>query len=329
MNTIEIQLPEGKVILLKQADGFNVKLESKTDNYIYKFECFTTYPIEIINKIIDIKGFCALCDEIQRDQLHSYIQKPLETVIFSHFVIDDFKGKRILDFGCGAGNSTVIIGRTFKESEVIGVELSSKFLELAEMRKQFYNLDNVSFRPSINGTDLPENIGNFDYIVLNAVYEHLLPIERKIVFHKLWERLKSGGSLIINETPHRWFPVETHTTEGFPLINYLPDRMVYYFVKRFSKKARNLSWSELLRAGIRGGSVKELMRILKIKDTSASILQPSKLGIRDRIELFDKSLADDRLSRFSRKLLFLFLKLLKYTTGVILTPTLSFVIKKG
>ncbi len=328
MSDIQIQLPEGKVVIDKKNDNFHIKLEPSKKTYILQYECNTSYTIELINKIIEIKGFGALCDDIKRDQLYSYIQKPLENVILSHFEKSEFKGKRILDFGCGAGNSTVILGRMFQDSQIVGVELSEKLLELAEKRKQFYNLTNVFFTPSKSETELPDNLGNFDFVILNAVYEHLLPRERKIIFPLLWNLLISGGHLIINETPHRWFPVETHTTEGFPLINYLPDKVVYFLVKRFSKKTNESSWNGLLRGGIRGGSVNELIKILRSDNIDVKLLKPSKLSFRDRIDVFDKSLADDRLSPFVRKTLYYSLKILKFMTGITLTPTLAFVLKK-
>ena len=38
----------------------------------------------------------------------------------------------------------------------------------------------------------------------------------------IWAHLKSGGVLFLNQTPHRYFPVEHHTT-NLPMINYFPD----------------------------------------------------------------------------------------------------------
>ena len=319
---------ENKVLLTKQGNLYKIELNNNNAFIIKK--CLISYPIELINKIIEIKGIESLCDDIQRDQKYSYIQKPLENLIFSHYDKQDFYKKRILDFGCGAGNSTVILGRILKKTEIVGVELDNKLLDLAEHRKSFYKLSNIKFCASKSGTELPADIGRFDFIFMNAVYEHLLPNERKIFFPTIWNLLNNNGSLLINETPHKWFPVETHTTEVLPFINYLPDKIVHFIVNNFSKrlKKEKFIWEQLLRSGLRVGSVKELTKILKLNRCKFELLTPVKLGIKDRVELFNRSLEDDWLSPQKRKILYKILKLIKITTGIILTPTLTFVIKK-
>ena len=82
---------------------------------------------------------------------------------------------------------------------------------------------------------LPADIGQFDYIILSAVYEHLLPSERPALLTLLWSHLRPGGVIFLAQTPYRWFPVELHTT-GLPLINYLPDRLALACARRFSKR---------------------------------------------------------------------------------------------
>jgi hypothetical protein len=42
---------------------------------------------------------------------------------------------------------------------------------------------------------------------------------------ELWRQLRLGGILFLNQTPHRYYPLEHHTT-GLPLLNYLPERAV-------------------------------------------------------------------------------------------------------
>lgn len=329
MGKSEIEYKEGKVIIEKIGDKTRILLKPNT-NFSGIKECVTDYPLELIKKIIEAKGYFSLCDDIQRDQHYEYIQKPLEYLIFSHFDKSDFDNKRILDFGCGAGNSSVIIGRFFKNTEIIGVELNGALIELANKRKEHHKLSNIHFFQSKNGTELPDNLGTFDFIFLNAVYEHLLPDERKILFPTLYDLLNTNGSILINETPHRWFPVETHTTEGLPLINYFPDKIAHFFVKKFSNRYDNkyLTWKELQRAGIRGGSVNEVRKILRRTGKSVKILTPKMNGIKDRVDLFDKSLDNNRLSPTKKKILFEGLKIIKILTGIILTPTLAFVMKK-
>src|SRR5262249_32482386 len=107
--------------------------------------------------------------------------------------------------------------------------------------------------------------------VLSAVYEHLLPDERRILLPRIWSRLKPGGVLFINQTPHRYSPVEMHST-GLPLINYLPDGLAYRITKRFSKRIKgDEDWPALLRGGIRGATIGEILRAL---GDDAALLEP-------------------------------------------------------
>src|SRR3712207_8585357 len=45
------------------------------------------------------------------------------------------------------------------------------------------------------GTDVPAGLGRFDHVVLCAVYEHLLPAERRGLLPQLWSLLEPGGLL--------------------------------------------------------------------------------------------------------------------------------------
>lgn len=66
------------------------------------------------------------------------------------------------------------------------------------------------------------------------------------------------GVLFVTETPCRWFPVETHTTGGLFLLNYLPDPWALRVARRFSRRGLQAAdWNGLLRDGIRGGSTRD------------------------------------------------------------------------
>ena len=84
--------------------------------------------------------------------------------------------------------------------------------------------------------------GSFDLINLNAVFEHLLPAERRSLLPELWRRLANNGRLVLTETPWRWFPIETHTTSR-PLMNYLPDRLALAVARRSGHYGPDLTWT--------------------------------------------------------------------------------------
>lgn len=250
--------------------------------------CETSYPLELIQSILEVKGVAWVCDEISRDQDPGSIQRFFENDFLPYVGAGDFEGKRILDFGCGSGSSTMVLARMFPRSEIVGVELSPEYLRIARQRQRFYGYENVSFLQSPAGTTVPDGLGQFDFIVMSAVFEHLLPDERRIVMPRLWAHLRIGGCLLLNQTPHRFFPFESHTT-GLPLINYLPDRLAHFVARRFSPRELGMeSWESLLRKGIRGATEREILESFgeAASDSLPALLAPRRPGYRDRVDVW-------------------------------------------
>lgn len=290
----------------------------------------TSYSLELIEHVLRVKGPAYLCDEIRRDEDPSCIQNSYHWGILSYRGEADFAGKRLLDFGSGSGASSVVLARMFPEAEILGVELVAEFVELAQHRVEFYGLrDRVSFEVSLDSNTLPPDIGSFDYVILSAVYEHLLPRERQVILPLLWSHLERGGMVFLNQTPYRWFPVETHTT-GLPLINYMPDRLAHYFACRFSRRVSlDKSWTDLLRMGIRGGTVREITTILDrgVGRAGAELINPSRLGVEDHIDLWCQ-LSSTKRRPFIKKLMKYIFRGIRAMTNVTVIPSLSLGIKK-
>lgn len=290
----------------------------------------TSYPFQLIEKILDVKGPAFLCDEIMRDESPECLQNSFYYSILGHINDEQLNGKKILDFGCGCGASTMVLNRMFPNSQIVGVELESKFLDIAILRAAHYKIHGCTkFLLSPDGESLPPDLGEFDFIILNAVYEHLLPQEREALLPLLYRHLKPDGILFFNETPYRWFPIELHTTSGLIFINYMPDVIASYYARRFSKrKLMEDDWPTLLRKGIRGGSVGEILTILAKHQYHPLLMTPNHLGLKDRIDMwYEESRSKPRYLAI-KKLLFLFFRLIKVVTGRILLPTLSLALKK-
>jgi 2-polyprenyl-3-methyl-5-hydroxy-6-metoxy-1,4-benzoquinol methylase len=326
---ISLKNKDAKVFVEALPSGKNkISIELlNNDQFIPQNTCETKYPIDLIEKILDTKGPNRLCDEILRDESPDYVQKNLQFDILGYFDEEEFANKRLLDFGCGCGASTMILARMFPKTEIVGIELEERLLNVAKARANYYGYEKLELIISPNADKLPSGLGYFDSIVLSAVYEHLLPRERELLLPEIWSILKPGGILLINQTPHRYFPVELHTTSGLPLINYMPDRVAYYYAQYFSRrKLKNNSWEMLLRRGIRGGSVKEIMRILNKCPGIPILLDPSKYGTNNRIDLWyvksSKSAIIKKSFRFTTNLI-------KLLTGKFILPSLALAIKKN
>ena len=216
----------------------------------------------------------------------------------------------------------------FPQTDIVGVELVREHVELARRRARFCGSDNLTFEQSPDGSSLPPGAGDFDFIVLSAVYEHLLPDERRTLLPLLWKHLRPGGILFIDQLPYRWSPMEKHTT-GLPLLNYLPDRWVHSLATRYGREAgRPLSWEDLLRKGIRGGSPRQILATLDAAAGDAELLEPARLGLADRIDLWHAVSSGTRWPAVKTGMKAA-LKLVKRTTGATVVPYVSLAIAKA
>lgn len=286
----------------------------------------TAYSVDLIRRTLAVTGPFALCDEIARDESPEYTGAALKWALLSYLGEDHFANKRILDFGCGSGASTVTLGRMFPSASLVGVELRPAQVELAAARADFLGVRNATFHVSPDGTQLPPNLGKFDFIVLCAVFEHLLPQERTALLPALWDALATGGVLFLRETPHRYFPIETHTT-GLPLINYLPDSAARWTIRAFSKQWGQLEWPELLRAGVRGATEREILRTLKPCAGTPRVLSPSRLGVEDRIDLWYLTAEKTRHAR-TKRMIYRASKRLRRLAGIEFAPYLELALQK-
>jgi 2-polyprenyl-3-methyl-5-hydroxy-6-metoxy-1,4-benzoquinol methylase len=284
----------------------------------------TSYPESLIETIYSMKGMYA-CDEIMREEDPRYVEHYLRHEVLGYVEPAEFAGKRVLDFGCGSGASTLVLGRMLPPCEIVGIELEEKLLGIARMRAEFRGVKGVRFLQSPSADSFPAGLGLFDYVIFSAVFEHLLPNERPALLPQIWSHVKPGGILFLNQTPHRWAPIEIHTT-GLPLINYLPDGLALRMA-RLSKRVRpEDDWETLLRAGIRGGTVREILGILAASGSPPILLQPRK-SVGDQLDLWYGKLSPRHA--WLKQSVWLSLKVLKTVSGVELTPELALALRKA
>jgi SAM-dependent methyltransferase len=321
---------EGRLVISELDDGqFRIEAEpSRSDLFVPRKKLDTRYPLSLIRQIFDAKGVAWACDEIARDEDPNYVAKYLFDDLFAYFEPAELNGARILDFGCGSGASTAILARAFPDSRVIGVELCSDLLAIARSRVEFHRLSNVDLHLSPSNEALPDRLGHFDFVILSAVYEHLLPAERPVLLKKLWACLKPGGYLFVDQTPNRIFPFELHTTM-LPLINYLPDKLAHLYARKYSRTAIPAgSWEALLRSGIRGATVREILATLRTSGGVAELQRPNKAGCKDRVDLWLRSTNRQHLFAVKRAVASI-LKVVDKLSGVCVVPLLALAIRKG
>ena len=288
--------------------------------------CRTRYPRELIELIYTHRGTGFLCNEIARDEDERYVAWELRHDTLAYCDPESMRGRRILDFGCGAGASSMILTRLFLGAQIVGIELNPQSLEIARARREFYGYANIEFHQSPSGTEVPAELGQFPLIVFSAVFEHLLPHERPVILDQIWRLLEPGGTLILDQTPHRYSPIEKHTT-GLPLINFLPLSLATVCARRFSPRVSpSLSDQDLLRGGIRGGTAGEVIDLLRRQGHAPRLLKPSRLGLHSHADLWYAISIKGR-PNLPKRILRMACRALE-ACGIIYTPALSLGLRK-
>ncbi|HRI03754.1 MAG TPA: class I SAM-dependent methyltransferase [Pyrinomonadaceae bacterium] len=316
---------DGELQIIEMDNGLRrVTVRPADDSqFVPIYSCETTYPTDLIEKILAVKGIAWVCDELGRDEDPNYVSKYLLNDLAAYFAPSDIAGKRVLDFGCGSGASTAILAREYPDAEFTGVELRADLLEIAKARSAHYGLKNCSFIVSPDGSSLPPDLGEFDIVIMSAVVEHLLPNERPIILPLLWNRVKPGGYLFLDQTPYRYFPIELHTTM-LPFINYLPDSLAFVYAKTFSKRINaGETWESLLRQGIRGATEKEIKKLLANSEMLICLGE-----VNDRIDLWLRNTNPNNMAA-AKRLTKGVLKLLYKTTGICMVPDLALAFRKS
>ncbi len=291
MTLTVLEHPSGRLEAFEDRTGrLRLKfIPARPKIFIAQPEIETSYPLALVRAIANVKNPAWVCDEISRDE-SGYVLRKIKANVEGYRIA--LRPTRILDFGCGCGASLVALSRIWPRAGLTGVELDPASLGIAQARVGHYGLTKVNLFPSTGPACLPAGLGEFDLINLNAVIEHLLPEERKNLLPQLWATLKPGGFLLVSETPYRFCLFEAHTT-GLPLINFLPDFAVQQLAGRFSKRVEpKESWPALLRKGIRGATVREVLAGLDASPHGSLLAKPRSAGIRRGFEEWPASMRE-------------------------------------
>ena len=145
--SIVLKHPDARVFVDELSNGKKqITIQRiKKSIFIKERSCQTHYTIDLIKQILLLKTPSYLCDEILRDENPDYVQNFIEKSLLGYIEKSKFINKRILDFGCGSGASTIILARMFTASKIVGVDLSDDLLSIARARQNFYGFSNIKF----------------------------------------------------------------------------------------------------------------------------------------------------------------------------------------
>ena len=132
---------------------------------------------------------------------------------------DIFKGKRVLDMGCGASGKSLYYVSIGAE-QVVGVDVVPHYKEEAEaFARELGYADRFTFLlgDALN-LSLPEN--SFDVVVMNDFMEHIYDPEGAL--KEALRVLKPGGRIFVNFPPY-FHPTGAHMSDviGIPWVHML------------------------------------------------------------------------------------------------------------
>jgi SAM-dependent methyltransferase len=126
------------------------------------------------------------------DYFNRYKIKDLERECVQHNI---YKPKKIMDFGCGVGNSLPLINELFPMASIFGFDVSSKSIKLAK--------EKIKSGKNIYASHIEKTIFSskptYDIIFSSCVFHHIDSSEHTHWLKQLYSNLKPGGILLIYE----------------------------------------------------------------------------------------------------------------------------------
>jgi ubiquinone/menaquinone biosynthesis C-methylase UbiE len=120
-------------------------------------------------------------------------------------------GKKVMDFGCGDGATTLGVA-SHVAAEVVGVDLHTAFMRLPDLTQANLGTaslpENLSFRQTRLAEPLPFFDESFDLVYSWSVFEHLADIQGTLAeFHRV---TREGAAIFIQIEPLFYGPFGSH-----------------------------------------------------------------------------------------------------------------------
>lgn len=154
----------------------------------------------------------------------------------------DFKPRRIVDLGAGAGFNTVPIALAFPDAEVIALDVAAPMLRYGHARAKLLGASNITFVQG-NGETFQFEPGTVDWVQTSMVWHETSTRAFRTMLRNIHRWLRPGGLSLNMEQPN----FEKTTT---PFEKYVRDWDAWYNCEPFWAKLHTMDVSrELADAG--------------------------------------------------------------------------------
>ena len=128
-------------------------------------------------------------------------------------------GKRVLEFGCNVGASSIIMAAM--GGTVTGIDVDAQMIKIASANALRHKMENLVEIIHVSDTrSQPFADDSFDLVIANSVLEYVATDELCSILGEIHRVMKPGGELFVCGTASRVAPREIHS--GRWLVNYLP-----------------------------------------------------------------------------------------------------------
>jgi len=127
-----------------------------------------------------------------------YLNPPVDTpyqLEYAYHLLGDASGKTVLDYGCGAGENSVLIASHGAE-KVIGIDISPELVELGHQRLALHGFAGKAELRVGSAHELPLEDESVDVVFGMAILHHL---DLQLASAEVFRVLKKGGRAIFLE----------------------------------------------------------------------------------------------------------------------------------
>ena len=130
--------------------------------------------------------------------IERYLNPPADTpyqLEFAYHLLGDMRRKTVLDYGCGAGENSVLIA-SHGAARVLGIDISPALVELGEKRLALHGFAETAELRVGSAHELPIETESVDVVFGMAILHHL---DLQMASNEVFRVLKKGGRAIFLE----------------------------------------------------------------------------------------------------------------------------------